>query len=344
MKTTDIKQVAQEAQASDLRVSMSDGDASSADEINSRHRKIVAAGETVLEEAIKIGELLTANKAAVKHGAWLKWIDKNLEFGSVMAQRYMRIFDNKDELQKRLQKTHLVTITDAYLLLAKKTDRKVARANGKPIDDFGGETTPAAAAVIDEAGGIISESAAKATGRYNGNGDQWDDKPALAHPTHNKIYNPNGGQMPDQAANVLHDLGVICEPFAQDMYAAIERESRSARTIAKEERAQAKLAAEAEAATHWWAKLKHAIREQKPALLLPLGAKFVTAESQALDGKIVFFADDDETKQVLVICGAEPGSCYTREELAELAQRNVTSDELVRVHAAKQQFNGTVAP
>jgi hypothetical protein len=100
-------------------------------EINKLHKELLDLRETALEKAIRIGELLIANKKAVPHGAWLKWIDKNLEFGSGMAERYMRIFDNKDELQNRLPKTDLVTITDAYLLLAKKSDHEPARAESE---------------------------------------------------------------------------------------------------------------------------------------------------------------------------------------------------------------------
>jgi hypothetical protein len=90
-------------------------------------------------------------------------------------------------------------------------------------------------------------------------------------------------------------------------------------------------------------KLKREIREQKAALLLLLGAKFLVVWSRLLN-EIVFFVADDETKTLFVVYGAAPGSIYTRDELAALVQRKVTSDELTRIHAAKQQFNATVAP
>ena len=57
------------------------------------------------------------------------------------------------------------------------------------FDDFGGESTPVAAAVIGN-GGVISATAAKAKGRYARNPDLWDDKPALAHPTHKQVLQP----------------------------------------------------------------------------------------------------------------------------------------------------------
>ena len=46
----------------------------------------------------------------------------------------------------------------------------------------------------------------------------------------------------------------------------------------------------------------------------------------------------------LVACGAEWKNIYTRKELSVLVLRNVASDELVRLHAARELFSGTVAP
>jgi len=217
-------------------------------ELNGIKKTVSELAKTVLEKAIQIGDLLTANKKAIPPGNWLKWIDKNLDFGCRQAQKYITIFERRDVLRvlpNANSGSHLSI--NGYLLLLRKTDRaRNGISQRAPIDDFGSDKTPVAAAVMGEVGGIISESAAKASGRYKGNGDLWDDKSALAHPTHNKIYNPNGGQMPDQAANGLHDQGLIHEPFASQMFGAIERESQSARTIAKEELAQERLAKIAE--------------------------------------------------------------------------------------------------
>jgi len=101
-----------------LRVSMSDGDANFVDEINARHRNILACRRTALEEAIRIGELLIANKKAVPHGAWLKWIDKNLEFSDQTARNYIRLYENRDDLKFK----SVLNLADAYALLANETD------------------------------------------------------------------------------------------------------------------------------------------------------------------------------------------------------------------------------
>jgi N6-adenosine-specific RNA methylase IME4 len=96
-------------------------------EINSLHKEIRALGKTTLTKAIRIGELLTLEKAELKHGDWLPWIEKNLEFGPGMAQRYVRIYSRRDELRNASQETHL-TITDAYARLANKGDAATKRA------------------------------------------------------------------------------------------------------------------------------------------------------------------------------------------------------------------------
>jgi hypothetical protein len=98
-----------------------------ADEINALHNQISALGKTMLEKAIRIGELLVAAKAAVSHGLWLKWLDKNVKFDRTTAFRYMRIFERRDELNV----AGVQHLTDAYALLAKKTAHEPARAKGE---------------------------------------------------------------------------------------------------------------------------------------------------------------------------------------------------------------------
>jgi hypothetical protein len=51
---------------------------------------------------------------------------------------------------------------------------------------------------------------------------------------------------------------------------------------------------------------------------------------------------EERIKDSLVAAGAEQHSVYSAAELEELANRGVTAGELPLIHAAKQQFNGTV--
>jgi hypothetical protein len=107
---------AHEAQASDMF--------EAADEINSLHNELLALSETALAKAIRIGELLTEIKALLPHGAWLNWLALNVTFKLGMAQRYLRIFENKEQLLKASQATHLTdtNLADTKILGYLETD------------------------------------------------------------------------------------------------------------------------------------------------------------------------------------------------------------------------------
>lgn len=83
-------------------------------EINQLHDDINDAGRTMLDKAIRIGELLTDVKDSLDHGKWLVWLHANVEFSQQTASNYMRVFRERDKL-KLLTVSNL---TDAYALLA----------------------------------------------------------------------------------------------------------------------------------------------------------------------------------------------------------------------------------
>src|SRR5260370_37386497 len=128
-------------QAPDLRVSLSDGAGPTfADEINERYHNIVRHGEAAFAEAIRIGELLVANKAAVRHGDWVKWIEKNIVFDIRTAQNYMRLFEQRDVLKNE----SVSYLTKAYALLAEKTSPEAPPANVEKPTTAQSESKPAA--------------------------------------------------------------------------------------------------------------------------------------------------------------------------------------------------------
>jgi hypothetical protein len=111
-------------------------------EIVALHGEIVTAARTSLDKAIRIGELLAAQKASMKHGQWLPWIKENLPFAEVTAQRYMRCYVRRDELKS-------VTVTDlgdAYHLLS-------APAEPKPVTK---DEIPTPAELTDSVESIVS--------------------------------------------------------------------------------------------------------------------------------------------------------------------------------------------
>jgi hypothetical protein len=85
-----------------------------AKEINGLHEEIALGLRTTLAKAIRIGELLVEQKEKCDHGNWLPWIEANLNFDPRTAQRYMRVFENRD----RLKNDSVSYLSDAYQLLA----------------------------------------------------------------------------------------------------------------------------------------------------------------------------------------------------------------------------------
>jgi hypothetical protein len=73
---------------------------------------------------------------------------------------------------------------------------------------------------------------------------------------------------------------------------------------------------------------------------------FVLVDSKAV-GELLFFVQDEATKEALVEAGAEPWSIYTRDELQVLMTQNrikpFTQAELRKVHDIKRTFGARIA-
>jgi len=124
-------------------VSLSDGDGPSfADEINALHKEVNKHARSALEKAIRIGELLVANRAAVRHGDWLNWLKKNIAVSDQTARNYIRIYEDRDNLKFKI----VLNLTDALALLAKKTDRKAAPAKDEKPEAAPSDSEPKPAA------------------------------------------------------------------------------------------------------------------------------------------------------------------------------------------------------
>ena len=88
------------------------------------------------------------------------------------------------------------------------------------------------------------------------------------------------------------------------------------------------------------------LRSYKQRLLTLLALPFVMVRSQALDGEILFFCQDEQTRIALQEAGAEPWSVYTRDELKILCEQNrvapLSPQELRKVHEIKRTFSGRI--
>lgn len=82
-------------------------------EIVTLHSEIITSARTSLDKAVRIGELLTEQKAKLKHGEWLPWIKANLQFSQQTVSNYVRLYGNRDKLPT----VGNLELTDAYRLL-----------------------------------------------------------------------------------------------------------------------------------------------------------------------------------------------------------------------------------
>jgi len=81
------------------------------DEIVLLHHDILGHARQSLNNAIRIGEILSQVKGALKHGEWLPWIKEFAPFSIKTAERYMACFENKEKI------ANLTNLTDAYVLV-----------------------------------------------------------------------------------------------------------------------------------------------------------------------------------------------------------------------------------
>lgn len=100
------------------------------------HEDVNACMQTALVKAIEIGELLTEQRAASKHGEWEPWVESNLPFSSRTARNYMKLFKNKEALQEA------TSIKNAYKLLESPKTETVSDLKELVIDKEFSELLP----------------------------------------------------------------------------------------------------------------------------------------------------------------------------------------------------------
>ena len=102
---------------------------SDAEEINQLHTEVAKATETILQKAIRIGELLAKRRKKLAHGQWMPWIKENLIFTDRHARRYLRLYKNRAKLDMRsdLALAEALAQTDDYMSIEAKSVRNRAR-------------------------------------------------------------------------------------------------------------------------------------------------------------------------------------------------------------------------
>jgi len=94
-------------------------EASRAAEIRRLHGEIAGELQTTVEKAIRVGELLTEQKASMAHGEWLPWVEAEAGISARLAQEYMRMYEHRAALKS----ASLAHLADARRLLVAEEDQ-----------------------------------------------------------------------------------------------------------------------------------------------------------------------------------------------------------------------------
>jgi hypothetical protein len=65
---------------------------------NDAHRRIEKLGNALKEEALGLGKFLSEQKVKAGHGNWQAWMKANLQFSERTAQRYILLYEKRNEL------------------------------------------------------------------------------------------------------------------------------------------------------------------------------------------------------------------------------------------------------
>jgi hypothetical protein len=89
-------------------------------EISRLHAEINAHAQQTVVAALRIGQLLNAQKARLGHGAFMPWVKENLPFTHKTATTYMALYYHESIIRRKLETLSNFTLMDAYALVAEK--------------------------------------------------------------------------------------------------------------------------------------------------------------------------------------------------------------------------------
>lgn len=104
-------------------------------EIVRLHNGILNSLKRTLNDAIKIGELLTEQKDLLKHGDFTAWVINSLPFTDRTARNYMRVFQERD----RIKSETVSDLTTAYQSLIEHKSKTESISEIKVLDFAGRE-------------------------------------------------------------------------------------------------------------------------------------------------------------------------------------------------------------
>lgn len=117
------------------------------EEILKLHERVNQALKRSLDDAIRIGQLLSEEKEERGYGRFGSWVKRNFPFTSRAASSYMRMYDNREALLT----SGVTSITAAKLLLSPKKPPKPKSQPVGVIDTEGKDVTCSENELVQEA-------------------------------------------------------------------------------------------------------------------------------------------------------------------------------------------------
>jgi hypothetical protein len=104
-------------------------------EIESCHQDAVKMAAVTIGHGLRCGELLIGAKGLVKHGEWLQWIEANTTMGVRQAQKYMRLYSRRAEIEAgKCEPGTYLPINDALALIASKEPQEPKIDPNRPFN------------------------------------------------------------------------------------------------------------------------------------------------------------------------------------------------------------------
>jgi hypothetical protein len=69
-----------------------------AKKVNDLHSEVLNGLKGIFIKAIEIGEILSNQKDALKHGEWLDWVENQLDIGPRQVQNYIKIYNRREQV------------------------------------------------------------------------------------------------------------------------------------------------------------------------------------------------------------------------------------------------------
>jgi hypothetical protein len=86
--------------------------------INAKYREVEDLARSTVEAGIELGKMLVEKKEALGHGEWLPWLRENFEGSERHAQRFMRLYSERDRLLSNATRVSDLSLSGALEALA----------------------------------------------------------------------------------------------------------------------------------------------------------------------------------------------------------------------------------